>query len=113
MHTLRATAERTRTATLLTTIEPTSALPTPPTARRLDHTRGFGIAFEGQTVLLGDDGVIEGGGPPCKHNLQRIGGPSGAAHGGGQLCLRGGTSRHPNPGPPDHAMTPAMREGRG
>ncbi|MFI7061934.1 hypothetical protein ACIBL3_13190 [Kribbella sp. NPDC050124] len=64
LHTLRATAERRTTATLLTTIEPTSALrPVPPSARRIDLTRGFGIAFDGETVLLADDdGVIEGEG---------------------------------------------------
>ncbi len=56
MHTLRATAHQSTTATLLTTIEPTSALhPTPPTARRLDLTHGFGIAFDDETVLLADD----------------------------------------------------------
>jgi hypothetical protein len=60
MHTLRATARQSRAVTLLTTIEPTSSLhPSPPTARRLEVAHGFGIAFEGETVLLaGDDGVV-------------------------------------------------------
>ena len=49
MHTLRATAERRPTATLLTTIEPTSSLrPEQPSGRRMDLTRGFGIAFDGR-----------------------------------------------------------------
>jgi Heparinase II/III-like protein len=62
MHTLRATAGRSATATLLTTIEPTSALhPSPPTARCLPLAHGFGIAFDDETVFLADDdGRIEG-----------------------------------------------------
>jgi hypothetical protein len=61
MHTLRATAYQATTATLLTTIEPTSALhPSPPTARRLSVTHGFGIAFDDETVLLADDeGILD------------------------------------------------------
>lgn len=60
LHTLRATARQSRAVTLLTTIEPTSSLrPSPPTARRLEVAHGYGIAFEGETVLLaGDDGMV-------------------------------------------------------
>jgi len=62
MHTLRATARQTKTATLLTTIEPTSSLhPAPPTARRLDLARGHGVSFADETVLLADDEGTIGG----------------------------------------------------
>ena len=62
MHTLRATARQTKTATLLTTIEPTSSLhPAPPTAHRLDLARGHGVSFADETVLLADDEGTIGG----------------------------------------------------
>ena len=75
MHTLRATAHQSTTATLLTTIEPTSALhPSPPTARRLPLTHGFGIAFDDETVLLADE---RNAGRPGHHNCRRRGPRSG------------------------------------
>ncbi|MEU8221206.1 heparinase II/III family protein [Kribbella sp. NPDC048915] len=66
MHTLRATTERRPAATLLTTIEPTSSLrPDKASARRIELTRGVGIAFDNETVLLAEnDGVVEGDGVP-------------------------------------------------
>ncbi len=64
MHTLHATADCSSTATLLTTIEPTSSLrPEKASGRRIELTRGFGIAFEDEIVLLADDdGIVEGEG---------------------------------------------------
>ncbi|NIK56392.1 hypothetical protein [Kribbella shirazensis] len=85
MHTLRATAERSTVATLLTTIEPTSALhPAPPTARYVRAHLGHTVTFADETVLLAVDGAdaaqaVDGPG--------RVGGRAASGAGGAVRCV--------------------------